>query len=336
MTLTLKLIVVVAVTLFSTVLAAPAVVWKKNDIQRTTNDRFLHSSEVVTTLDLMEDVLLSSEDPQQPTISAVVFLVGKSNDGSEQLTELASSGKLPLTYQKYDEAAAVHHYVSGLESTSSLARDSSQNGSKVAKISLSELNYKLSSLGSPSEMEIDMNGGMASPSVSSPSGTSKAAAAGKKREREISNADVLIVDVNAKHDVDLLDSSVVSTIDSPYVRSVVLAGIRSVDEVKHERYLASKRRMTVMEENGNQILDSRRRRLEQDEQQQQNNNANGNNNGGDDMSGVYYVYMTPNIFAGLLFMLLFVVITWIGVSCMGAVQGQDTFTDKMPSIGREA
>mmetsp|Transcript_32675 Transcript_32675/g.79406 ORF Transcript_32675/g.79406 Transcript_32675/m.79406 type:complete len:332 (-) Transcript_32675:176-1171(-) len=331
MTMTLKLIVVVAVTLFSTVLAAPAVVWKKNDIQRTTNDRFLHSSEVVTTLDLMEDVLLSSEDPQQPTISAVVFLVGKSNDGSEQLTELASSGKLPLTYQKYDEAAAVHHYVSGLESTSSVARDSSQNGSKVAKISMSELNNKLSSLGTPSEMEIDMNGGMASPPVSSSSGTSKAAQ--KKREREISNADVLIVDVNAKRDVEQLDSSVVSTIDSPYVRSVVLAGIRSVDEVKHERYLASKRRMTVMEEKGNQILYNRRRRLEQDEQQ--NNNADGNN-GGDDMSGVYYVYMTPNIFAGLLFMLLFLVITWIGVSCMGAIQGQDTFTDKMPSIGREA
>ena len=331
MTATLKMIAVLAVTLLSTVLAAPAVVWKKNDIQRTTNDRFLHSSEVVTTLDLMEDVLLSSEDSQQPTISAVVFLVGKSNDGSEQLTELASSGKLPLTYQKYDEAAAVHHYVSGLESTSSFARDSSHNGSKVATISISELNSKLSSLGSPSEMEIDTNGGMASPPAFSSSGTSKAAE--KKRERDISNADVLIVDVNAKHDVDQLDSSVVSTIDSPYVRSVVLAGIRSVDEVKHERYLASKRRMTVMEENGNQILDNRRRRLEQDEQQ--NNNANGNN-GGDDLSGVYYVYMTPNIFAGLLFMLLFIVITWIGVSCMGAVQGQDTFTDKMPSIGREA
>lgn len=334
MALTLKLCVFIAATLLSAVLAAPAVVWKKNDhlpsSRTSTNDRFLHSSEVVTTLDLMEDVLLASEAPQastlssSPTISAVIFLVGKGDDGSEQLTELAASGQLPLTYQKYDEAAAVHHYVSGLESPSSVARDSALNGTKVAKISLSEFNTKLSSFGAPSEIEIDSNG-MASPT------SSNNKAAQKKRERDISNADVLIVDVNAaKRDAALLDTSIANTIDSPYVRSVVLAGIRSVDEVKHERYLASKRRMSAMEQTGNKILDNRRRRLE--EQQGQNNNANG----GDDMSGVYYVYMTPNIFAGLLFGLLFIVITWIGISCMGAVQGQDTFTDKMPSIGREA
>ena len=54
------------------------------------------------------------------------------------------------------------------------------------------------------------------------------------------------------------------------------------------------------------------------------------------MTGVYYVAMTPNILAGLLFGLLFVVITYIGVTCMGAIQGQDVFVSKMPSVGREA
>jgi hypothetical protein len=63
------------------------------------------------------------------------------------------------------------------------------------------------------------------------------------------------------------------------------------------------------------------------------NDANGNNS---DLSGVYYVAMTPNILAGILFMGLFTMITWIGISCMGAISGQEVFVSKMPSVGREA
>lgn len=333
--MTLKLLGFIAATLLSAALAAPAVVWKKQPQQVSPNDRSLHSSESLSASGLLENVLLTSEAPQPASLSAVVFLVGKGEDGSEQLTELASSGSLPLTSQKYGEAAAVHHHISGLESSSTVVRDATKNGKKVAQVSLHELSNKLSALSAPTEMEIDSTGSVAATAQT----TSKTAL---KREREISRADVLIVTVNAKRDAAELDASISSTIDSPHVASVVLAGIRSIDEVKHERYLASKRRMTAMEQEGQTVLDARtnnrRRRLEQEEQQGDaaGDDAVNNGNNGDDMSGVYYVYMTPNIFAGLLFGLLFIVVTFIGVSCMGAIQGQDTFVTKMPSIGREA
>ena len=59
-------------------------------------------------------------------------------------------------------------------------------------------------------------------------------------------------------------------------------------------------------------------------------------NGNDDLSGVYYVAMTPNIFSGLLFTFMFIVVTFVGISCMSDIQGGDTFVDKYPSLGREA
>jgi len=90
-----------------------------------------------------------------------------------------------------------------------------------------------------------------------------------------------------------------------------------------------------MKNQGQRNLESRRRRLEQEEEGDGDDAANQDNNNGD-MSGVYYVSMTPNILAGLLFGLLFIVVTWIGVSCMGAISGQDVYVSKMPTIGREA
>jgi hypothetical protein len=83
-----------------------------------------------------------------------------------------------------------------------------------------------------------------------------------------------------------------------------------------------------------------RRRLEDQDGDGDNQNNNGqnnqNNNGGDDMTGVYYVSMTPNILAGILFTLLFTVTTYIGVTCMGMIAGQDVYVKKMPAVGREA
>ena len=76
------------------------------------------------------------------------------------------------------------------------------------------------------------------------------------------------------------------------------------------------------------------RRLE-DMQQEEGQNQN-NKQADDDMAGVYYVSMTPNILAGILFTLLFAVTTWIGVTCMGMIAGQDVYVKKMPPVGREA
>jgi hypothetical protein len=272
---------------------------------------------------LMKNVL--SEAPKAD-LSAVVFLVGKGADGSEQLSELASSGKLPETFAKYNDASGVYHSVSGIESTGAVVREAGrvyedENKNRVLEVSLNEFNSKLAALGAPVEVEIDSNG------------TPKAASSNKKvnkRARALAKADIYIVNVSASSNAATIDSSITSAIDNKRVGSVVLAGVRSVEEVKHERFLYNKRRMLKMEQDGIKSMDARnRRRLEEDGDE---NDANGNN----DLSGVYYVNMTPNIFSGLLFTFMFIAVVFTGISCMGDIQGGDTFTDKYPSLGREA
>lgn len=316
----MKLCTLIVATLASSSLGAPAVVWKNGRAEQ----RFLHSSESITSSDLLINALPESEAPDASSLS-VVFLVSKGDDGSEQLSELASSGKLPRTFQKYSDAAGVYHQVSGIESTSTMVRDAARaaTNDRVLEVSLNELSNRLNALdaSNASEMEIDNQGNAIKPASKSAS----------KRARDLTNASVFVVNVSAKDDVSDVDAAISSAIDNTSVDSVVLAGIRSIHEVKHERYLMSKRRMTAMEQEGNKILDARRRRLEQ-----QDDAANNQNAVNEDMSGVYYVAMTPNILSGLLFLLLFILVAYTGISCMGAIQGQDVFTDKMPSIGREA
>jgi len=299
-------------TLLSTALSAPAVVWHSGE----SNGRVLHSSEDLSSADLFKNVL--SEAPEAD-LTAVVFLVGKGDDGSERLSELASSGKLPETFSKYNDASGVYHHVSGISSAGSVVREASQNDSKnrVLEVSLHEFSSKLAALESPVDVEIDANG------------TPKAVSSNKsvnKRARALAKADVYVVNVSPTHDAASTDASISKAINSSHVGSVVLSAVRSVEEVKHERMLYNKRRMLKQEEAGIKSLEARgRRRLEEAE-----DNAN------DDLSGVYYVAMTPNIFSGLLFTLMFIVVTFTGISCMGDIQGGDTFVDKYPSLGREA
>lgn len=297
---------IVLSSLLATALAAPAVVWKKTN---RAEHRFLHSSDDFASADLLESALKESS-------LSVVFLLGKNEDGSESLTELASSGKLPATSGKYNDADAIYHSVSGLESAGSVIRDiTSFTEKKALSISMSELNKKLAT---PAEVEVD--GAGTQKSVSKSEG---------KRARQLSQANVLVVNVDPKADASEIDRTLSNTIENESVQTVVLTGVRSLSEVKRERYLANVKRHTLMQKEGDRILESRRRRLEDGadaaDGQQQN-----------DMSGVYYVHMTPNILAGLLFIGLFTVITFIGISCMGAISGQDVYVNKMPSIGREA
>ena len=313
----MKTITFILSTILASALAAPAVVWKNN---QPSNERFLQSSEDLNASDLLKSVLQDSESPQA-SVAAVNFLVGKGEDGSEQLTELASNGKLPQTSEKYNDAFGVYHHVSGLESSATVVREAARanNGHRVLEVSLGEWNSKLASLGMPAEVEIDSTGVT--------QGTSKKA---NKRARELAKANVYIVNVEARREATEIDGAISSTVSSKHVDSVVLAGIRSVEEVKHERYLTAKRRMSVMEKEGNKVVDARRRRLEE----QGGDNAAQDANS--DLAGTYYVSMTPNIFAGLLFGFLFITITYIGITCMGTIQGGDSFADKLPSIGREA
>jgi len=140
----------------SSALSAPAVVWHSSS---DSNGRALHSSEDLSVSDLMKNVL--SEAPKADI--SVVFLVGKGADGSEQLSELASSGKLPETFAKYNDASGVYHSVSGIESTGAVVREAGRlyedkNKNKVLEVSLNEFNSKLAAISAPVEVEIDSNG----------------------------------------------------------------------------------------------------------------------------------------------------------------------------------
>ena len=90
------------------------------------------------------------------------------------------------------------------------------------------------------------------------------------------------------------------------------------------------RRLQAMEKAGRKLQQSQRRRLEDANQEE---NANGDDSS---LEGVYYVSLTPNILAGILFFLLFATVAFIGISCMGMIAGQDVYVKKMPSVGREA
>merc|ERR1740115_390039 len=274
-------------TLLSSAIAAPAVVWQSSsstaEISSSSNARSLHSSKDIHASELMKNVLTtissssSETSSEAPALSAVKFLIGKGEDGSEQLSELASGGKLPLTFAKYNDATGVYHSVSGVESTGSIVKvagnaitidgknnnNKNKNNRRVLEVTLNEFNSKLTLLDTAAvvdpvaEVEIDSNG---TPSSTTATSTNKRVT---KRARALAHADIYIVNVNPTTDASTqIDTSIVQAIENKNVGSVVLGGIRSIEEVKHERFLTNQRRMTVMESNGNKIMDNRRRRLE--------------------------------------------------------------------------
>merc|ERR1740117_1840840 len=191
--------VVAFATLLSSAIAAPAVVWQSSstaEISSSSNARSLHSSKDIHASELMKNVLTVSSSSSEtssseaPALSAVIFLIGKGEDGSEQLSELASGGKLPLTFAKYNDATGVYHSVSGVESTGSIVKvagnaitidgnnnNKNKNNRRVLEVTLNEFNSKLTALDTTAavvdpvaEVEIDSNG---TPSSTASTSTNK-------------------------------------------------------------------------------------------------------------------------------------------------------------------
>ena len=257
-----------------------------------------HHSDSVSVADLMQSSL-SGRD------SSVVFFLGRNADGKEMLNSLASGGSLPRTQDKYRSAHSIHHHVDGAESAATVQRDAmAAAASGAATVSLGEF---LSRMGE------------------SPESTDTSS----RRAREVQSASVLIVDVPAATKPADIDNAIAMAVESPRLSSVVLTAQRSIDEVKRERTnLANERKQQKQQQ------DAPRRRLED---QQNDNNNNNNNRNNQDGSNVAYVHMTPNILAGILYTIMFIVVTQIGIGCMGSIQGQgDIYVKKMPTIGREA
>lgn len=293
---------IAVLSLLSSALAAPAVVWKKD-----ASSSPLHTSTDVK----MEDVLADAMHPEAD-LSAVIFVLGRQPNGADSLSTLASSGSLPKVSELYESADRIHHNCRGVESAASVVRDSKTHAESVLQVSLSEFSTKLARLPGTVEQEVEVS-------------TSKMA---NKRAKALENASVLVVEIPPSESAESIDAAVAQAVDHVQIGSVVLTGARSSDEVKLERKLLARRNMQAGEEA------ARRRRL--DEQAAGDDAANNNNGYNEDLSQYYYVAMTPNILAGLLFTALFAVIAMIGISCMGMIQGQDLYVKKMPSVGREA
>ena len=52
--------------------------------------------------------------------------------------------------------------------------------------------------------------------------------------------------------------------------------------------------------------------------------------------GDTYIYMTPEIFTGIMTGLFFIVTIGIGFSCLNGITNTYTFVSKMPHLGKEA
>mmetsp|Transcript_9705 Transcript_9705/g.14473 ORF Transcript_9705/g.14473 Transcript_9705/m.14473 type:complete len:317 (-) Transcript_9705:120-1070(-) len=297
--------------------AAPAIVWKAGSSPASPS----HISEQIDTLSLL-DATLNNDDSAAASstgLSAVIFLVGRDADGSEGLVTMASSGKLPGVQEKHAHADSIHYHVDGVESSRTVAKDARLSGGmNVVEVALDEFHRKLASL-AQSEQEEELVEDAAV------EGGKKVNKAEQKRRRAISEADVLIVSVTDKDNAAAIDSSIVKAIDSKVVQNVILSSIRSTDEVKRSRRMAVVDKMNKSARSAS----AGRRRLDEDNE---NNNDDGNQQ---QEEGVYYVNMTPNILAGILFFFMFVMVTHLGLSCMNMIEGQDVYVKKLPAIGRE-
>eukprot|EP00567_Pseudictyota_dubia_P010404 CAMPEP_0197442060 /NCGR_PEP_ID=MMETSP1175-20131217/8161_1 /TAXON_ID=1003142 /ORGANISM="Triceratium dubium, Strain CCMP147" /LENGTH=280 /DNA_ID=CAMNT_0042972455 /DNA_START=35 /DNA_END=877 /DNA_ORIENTATION=+ len=132
-----------------------------------------------------------------------------------------------------------------------------------------------------------------------------------------------------KDDAAALDEALVGAVENSKVHSVVLTAQRSVEEVKNERILTQRRNKAARAQ---RKVDPTRRRLED---QNNGNNNNQNQQNAENEEGVYYVYMTPNIFAGLLFTFFFIFVTNLGMNCMNMITISDKYVPKPPKVGRE-
>jgi len=299
--------------LIASATAAPALVWSKESSSIET----VYTSAPIKPEELLNDVVPVGS-------SAVVFLLARDgSSGSETLTGIAPL----LSRTAESQPSVVHSHVSEMKNGGLLQKTGTQQGHDSLVVNLEELSLKLNVVAAPLEAEVVVDSAAATM-------MSKTQAKKSKRAKQLEKANLLIVNVDAGVDPEQLDAAVMQAVGHAGIDNVVLTAVRGVNEVKHERRLMEERRLTSMHKAGRKLQQQQqqRRRLE-DAQQDGDENQNNNNS---DLEGVYYVSLTPNILAGILFFLLFATVTWIGVSCMGMISGQDLYVKKMPTIGREA
>ena len=321
----------------ATTTAVPAIVWNKS--QQAPRGLQDDASYYISNEISLDQMLMTESSSNENDITVMFLLERDSKTGQELLTSMT-----PLLQQTVQHPLAAtpkqYSHVTGMESGAHVLKKCKASASSTpVLVNLNEWEYKLnhtllSSASPNTEMMMDVTGATTTTSLLPPKTptANKAAVKVSKRNRLIEASNFVIVTVPSTIAAEVLDATLVQTLQTAHVQTMVLSSVRSVQEVKYERHLNMKRQLLdkaiiVDPTTHSKTSDPYHRRLE--EQQQQEDNSN-------DLSGTYYVQMTPNIFSGLLFFLMFTVITMIGISCMNMITGQDVYVSTMPSIGREA
>jgi hypothetical protein len=298
------------------VTASPALVWQKSSGAAASLP--LHTSQDMAEKELLQPVVDDAS-------LQIIFVIDRKVDGSESLTSFTATGSLPGIAEVAPQALAIHHSVSVL-SASSLTKVAQTIDETAIRVGLDELKDKIENCNEVTEDE-----------SSSDATVPKKKPTGQKRARAIANAKTLIVDVPASTDPAIIDEAVVDAIEREF--TVTLTAVRSVQEVKLERSRQAQAKLAHMTPlvgtSGLATGSATHRRLE-DADAQENQAQQNARQDQQELGSIYYVSMTPNIMAGLLFFFLFVFIGLVGFSCMGMIAGQDVYVKKMPSIGREA
>jgi len=136
-------------------------------------------------------------------------------------------------------------------------------------------------------------------------------------------ADILIVKVSNNFSNEKVDVNVNAAIENSNINTVLLMGVSALDELHYEK--------TIWKNINSPLTFSGRRHLED-----QVNNNNEDNEVYYTPSGIYYVKMTPNIMAGILFMIFFTFATYIGIMKLNMISATDVYVKKYYSIGKEA
>lgn len=252
--------------------AAPAIVWSGESGAQ------LHNSDVTGLKSLVE------AGSDSASLSSVVFVVERDENGSEGLTGLTASGSIPKVAAKYSEASAIHHSVHGIETIDTVAKE-------LGSVTATTLHEYRSNV---AEAAVNPDGKV--------------------------SGEIKLVKISNQASPSEIDSVVASAIEDSNVGKVVLTSIRGLSEVKFERDLRAKKEFVMAQRSRS------RRKL-----------ADGDDDANNDNSEVlYFVHFTPNIFSGFMFFLFFATITYVGISCMGMIAGQEVYVSKYPTIGREA
>lgn len=152
------------------------------------------------------------------------------------------------------------------------------------------------------------------------------------------NSDMIIVNLASASAADI-DAAVSAALHNVSLDTIILTSVRGLSEVKLERDVANRKnyhdQMKQALTNVQKVTKKKNDHEQSRRRLQNNENENGNNYYSS-TDGIYFVNFTPNIFSGLLFFGFFISITFIGLSCMNMIVGQqDNYVSKYPAIGKE-